>query len=186
MRKKFRESLKDTMAGSHTPEPEPLKGNSTEPHSISPPQVLRLYHQHLADYVRLFMEEGEEMSMGEDWAALLVTDALQKICLVSHIRHMADLLQADAIQQLEVALLGTLAVQVVDLLPGGLAPSSTLVVSAQPHPRAYTLTPPAPPPTSVPVMGISSTSQGPALTSVSEISTLPETEVATISDDPLP
>ena len=70
----------------------------------------------LADYGRLFMEEAEEMSMDEDWAAPLVTEALKKIHLVSHIRHMADLLQADAIQQLEVALLGTLVVQVINLL----------------------------------------------------------------------
>ena len=75
-----------------------------------------------------------------------------------------------------MALLGTLAVQVIDLLAGGLAPSSTLVVSAQPHPRAYTLTPPVPPPTSVLVVGISSTSQGPVSTSVSEILALQETE----------
>ena len=37
--------------------------------------------------------------------------ALQKIHLGSHIRHMADLLHVDAIQQLEVALLGTPVVQ---------------------------------------------------------------------------
>ena len=98
MRQKFRESLKDTMAGSQAPEPEPLEGDSTEPCSVSPSWVLKLHHQHLADYVRLFMEEGEEMSMGEDWATPLVTEGLQKIHLASHIRCMADLLQADAIQ----------------------------------------------------------------------------------------
>ena len=45
------------------------------------------------------------------------------------------------------------------------------------------LTPLVPPPTSVPVVGIPSTSQGPGSTSVSEISALLKTEVAKISDD---
>ena len=83
------------------------------------------------------MEEGEDLTLGEDWAALLITEvssymspmidspihskffsfvlhnssshfqALQKIYLASHIRSMADLLHADVIQQLEVALLGS-------------------------------------------------------------------------------
>ena len=115
MRQEFRESMKDTMAGSQVPEPEPLEGDSTEPSSVSPPWVIKLHHQHLADYVRVFMEEEEEMTMGEDWAAPLVTEALQTVSLASHIRCMADLLHVDAIQLLEVALLGTLVVQVIDL-----------------------------------------------------------------------
>ena len=44
--------------------------------------------------------------------------ALQKICQASHIRSMADLLHADTIQQLEVALLGSPAAQILDLLSG--------------------------------------------------------------------
>ena len=44
---------------------------------------------------------------------------LQKIHLVSHIWSMADLLHVNAIQQLEVALLGSPAAQVIDLLAGG-------------------------------------------------------------------
>ena len=39
--------------------PDPLEGDSTEPCSISPPWILRSHHQHLADYAKLFMEEGE-------------------------------------------------------------------------------------------------------------------------------
>ena len=42
--------------------------------------------------------------------------ALQKICLARHIKSMADLLHADAVQQLEVALLGSPAAQIIDLL----------------------------------------------------------------------
>ena len=90
---------------------------------------------------------------------------MQKIILANHIRHTADLLQADAIQQLEVALLGSLAVQVVDLLSGEFvqAKASTSVTPAQPHPRIYTSTPPAPPPFSVLVVGILTTSPTPAV-----------------------
>ena len=93
--------------------------------------------------------------------------ALQKIWLASHIRCIADLLHANAIQQLEVALLGTPAAQVIDLLTGALAPSSSVAAPAQPHPRTFMSSPPAPPLTSVPVMGVSTTSQGPAIASTS-------------------
>ena len=131
------------------------------------------------------MEEGEELTVGEDWVATLVTEvspyfpfmiysldhfnffssillnssshlqALEKICLANHIRCMAELLHADVVQQLEVALLGSLVAQIVDLLSGGLAQtkSSTSAAPAQPHPQIYTSTPPAPPPSSVLVVG---------------------------------
>ena len=62
---------------------------------------------------------------------------------------MADLLHADAIQQLEVALLVTSMVQVIDLHASGLAPSCRVAACAQPYSRAYMLTTPAHPPTSV-------------------------------------
>ena len=73
---------------------------------------------------------------------------------------MADLLHADAIQQLEVTLMGSPAAQIIDLLSGGLAQSSaattaTLLTPVKHHPRNYTSTSLAPPPTSVPVEGIS-------------------------------
>ena len=73
---------------------------------------------------------------------------------------MADLLHANGIQQLEVALVGSPAAQVIDLLSEGLVQSSVATTSAfvQPHPRSYTSTPPVPPPTSLPVEGISSPS----------------------------
>ena len=44
--------------------------------------------------------------------------ALQKICHASHIRSMADVLHANTVQQQEVALLGSPAAQVIDLLSG--------------------------------------------------------------------
>ena len=78
---------------------------------------------------------------------------------------MTDLLHADTVQQLEVALLGSLAPQVLDLLSRGLAKttSSTVVVPAQPHPQVYTSNSPAPPPSFVLVVGVSTTSQMPAV-----------------------
>ena len=55
--------------------------------------------------------------------------ALQKICLVDHRRHMADLMHADAVQQLEVALLGLPTAEVVDLLLMDLSKSKPSMVT---------------------------------------------------------
>ena len=41
---------------------------------------------------------------------------LQKICLTNHIHSLAELLHADAIQQLETALLGTPVAKILDVL----------------------------------------------------------------------
>ena len=66
---------------------------------------------------------------------------------------MADLLHADVIQQLEVALLGSPASEITDLLSGGLMQAKPVMLSsAQPHPCTYTSSPPAPPSASVPVV----------------------------------
>ena len=46
----------------------------------------------------------------------LFTQALQKIRLANHICSLAQLLHADAIQQLEVALLGSPAAKLLDVL----------------------------------------------------------------------
>ena len=46
----------------------------------------------------------------------LFTQALQKIRLANHIHSLAELLHADAIQQLELALLGSLAAKLLDVL----------------------------------------------------------------------
>ena len=98
---------------------------------------------------------------------------------------MANLLQADAVQQLEVALLGSLVAQVVDLLSEGLtqAQTSTSAASVQPHPRFFTSTPPTTPPSLVPLVGISSSSQGPVSTYTRDVFSLPEMEVAKTSTD---
>ena len=52
------------------PEPGPAEGDSTVPSEISP-QVLKSHCQHLADYVKLFLED---LSMGDDQAAPLATE----------------------------------------------------------------------------------------------------------------
>ena len=49
-------------------------------------------------------------------AFLCSPQALQKICLVNHIHSLAELLHTDAIQQLEVALLGTPVAKMLDVL----------------------------------------------------------------------
>ena len=90
------------------------------------------------------------LTLGEDRAALLITEVhffsfqissrhfpsnssslsyifhclifqeLQKICLDNHIKSMADLSHADAVQQLEVTFLGSPGANVVGLLSAGL------------------------------------------------------------------
>ena len=78
---------------------------------------------------------------------------------------MADLLHAEVVQQLEVALLGSPADQVIDLLSRGLMQPkpSTSVIPPWPHLWAYTSTLPAPPPTSVLVVGVSTTGEIPVV-----------------------
>ena len=49
-------------------------------------------------------------------AAFCPPQALQKICFANHIHSLAELLHADAIQQLEIALLGTPAAKILDVL----------------------------------------------------------------------
>ena len=70
---------------------------------------------------------------------------------------MAELLHADAIQQLEVALLGSPAAQILDLLAAEvwqLASPSQRSVNLPP--KAYTSTPMAPSPSTIPITGITS------------------------------
>ena len=71
---------------------------------------------------------------------------------------MADLLHANAIQQLEVAPLHSPGAQVFDLLTSAWVQTKPILTPTvtQPLPQAYTSTPLAPAPTSVPVLGVSS------------------------------
>ena len=71
---------------------------------------------------------------------------------------MADLLHADAVQQLEVAFLGPTAANVVGLLSAGLEQTKPILQTIQPHPQTYTSTPPSPIPMAFPVLGLSTIS----------------------------
>ena len=84
--------------------------------------------------------------------------ALQKIHLANHIKRMADLLHVDTVQQLEVALLGSPAADVIDLLSAGLDQTRPILWTMQPHPQTYTSTPPVTIPTAVAILGISTVS----------------------------
>ena len=75
---------------------------------------------------------------------------------------MANQLYADAIQQLEVALLGSSATEILDILSTILSKPVTLT-SAQPHPYTFIATPPAPHPASVPLEGITKLSSAPVM-----------------------
>ena len=60
LRQEFRTVLGNAVMVTHTEdEPEPCTSVSTESLGTSPPRVLQTHHQHMADYVRLMMEEGE-------------------------------------------------------------------------------------------------------------------------------
>ena len=85
--------------------------------------------------------------------------ALQKIRLANHIKSMAELHHADAIQQLEVALLGSLAAQILALFAKGLMQlASTPQRHAIHASQAYTLTLMEPPPSTILISGITSSS----------------------------
>ena len=101
---------------------------------------------------------------------------------------MADFLHADAIKQLEVALFGSPASEVTDLLSGGVAQTRpvTAAASAQPCPHTYTSTPPAPPPASVPVVGVTASIHIPVVPQLSQClmmmkTTLLKTKISTDS-----
>ena len=110
---------------------------------------------------------------------------LQKIHLADHIRWMTDLLHADSIQQLEVALLRSPVVKVIDFLSGGLVQARpvTVAASAQPHPHTYTSMPPAPPVTSVPVVGITEFSHVPVVPTIESKSNEETTPPKTMTSD---
>ena len=49
-------------------------GIETAPSDKEKPRILHTHDQHTADYVRLMMEEGMDLPMGEDRVALLITE----------------------------------------------------------------------------------------------------------------
>ena len=140
------------VAETNQPSGEPSEEIDTSP-TIFRPCVLHTHDQHTADYIRIMVESGMSLPMGEDQSAPLImevqsifssyailipssilllillviaiyslitvsvsTQALQKIRLVSHIHSLAELLHPNAMQQLELALLGSPAAKVLDVL----------------------------------------------------------------------
>ena len=78
----------------------------------------------------------------------------------------------DAIQQLELALLGSLASWLIDLPSEMLQPSLIPMTPNVQHPQAYTTTWMAPPPTSVPMVGLTSSSSS-SVQSISKMTEIP-------------
>ena len=76
--------------------------------------------------------------------------------LVNHIHRMADLLHMDVVQQLEVALLGSPASRLVDILMKRLKPASLLMRPNVQPPQVYMSSPPAPAPQMIPIVGVTS------------------------------
>ena len=74
MQQEFQESLAKTASIIPATESEPSTGTSTDLIGSSPPWVLRTHQQHVADYTRLMMEGGMDLTMGEDRAAPLITE----------------------------------------------------------------------------------------------------------------
>ena len=76
LQKRFKESLPATIAAQQLQPPEegPTTGIDTAPSQKEKPQLVHTHEQYTADYVRLMMQEGMELLMGEDRAAPLITE----------------------------------------------------------------------------------------------------------------
>ena len=75
MQQEFQKTLAETVSTTPgaEPEPEPAQVQVLNPVDLSP-QVLRMHRQHATDYMKLMMESGINLSMGEDRAAPLITE----------------------------------------------------------------------------------------------------------------
>ena len=71
--KRFWESLPTTVE-SEQPGEDPTTGIDTAPSQKEKPQLLQTHDQHTANYVRLMMQEGMDLPMGEDRVAPLITE----------------------------------------------------------------------------------------------------------------
>ena len=89
----------------------------------------------------------------------LFFQAMQKIRLANHIKSMAELLHADTIQQLEVALLGSPGAHLLNLLATRVMQSASASQRQMIHlPQAYTTTLIAPSPSTIPIVGLTNSS----------------------------
>ena len=58
---------------SEQPVKDPTTGIETAPSNKEKPRILCTHDQHTPDYVRIMMEEGMDLPMGENRVALLIT-----------------------------------------------------------------------------------------------------------------
>ena len=59
---------------SEQPVEDPTTGIETAPSNKEKPRILCTHDQHTADYIRIMMEEGMDLPMGEDRVAPLITE----------------------------------------------------------------------------------------------------------------
>ena len=74
MQKCFQESIPQAVDEMEQSTSDPMEGIDTNPSPNEKPRVFQTHDQHATDYVRLMMEEGMSLPMGEDRAALLITE----------------------------------------------------------------------------------------------------------------
>ena len=74
MRPEFQCTLGEAAKSLEVEEAEPQEGEDTVVHGDSPPRVMHIHCQHKADHVKSFMEQGERLTMGGNWATPLITE----------------------------------------------------------------------------------------------------------------
>ena len=79
MRHNFQRSLHGSAAASQSVEKDSVDGDVIAPYSTSPPRIPCSYQQQFVDYVCLFMEEGEELTLGKDQDAPLIVEVFLSI-----------------------------------------------------------------------------------------------------------
>ena len=71
-------------------EPEPSTGISTDPSGSSPPQVLRTYCQHMADHMRLMMESGMDLNLGQGQGSSADHQGILLLSLLHNIHQLSN------------------------------------------------------------------------------------------------
>ena len=74
MRQEFKQRLGEAATSTQVEEEELPESKGTETWSDPPLRVVWSHRQYLADYIRISMEEGEMLTLGEDRAAPLITE----------------------------------------------------------------------------------------------------------------
>ena len=72
MHQDFKNTLAETITS--RVEPEPSTSTSTESQRSAPPWTLKTPQQHGTAYTKIIMESGMKLTMGEDRAALRITE----------------------------------------------------------------------------------------------------------------